>query len=240
MNAKEPDTKWRKRARQALESYFHKQSAPRLILALLLTLTGAAGFLVSVALLHGGVQQMWLRYPIAALSGYGVFLLLLRGWVEFEKSHFNPRAGEIEKALEEGSFDNPSWANRHRGSSWPGWLDFPSNLDPGEGCIPVLLLGVLLALVGLLIFVILSASGLIAEVFLDAFIVTVLYRRLRVAAQEHWLGTAVRKTWLPALLTAALLSLGGWCLGTMAPAAHSIGPALDYLLQDRPQSSAPP
>ena len=178
--------------------------------------------------------------PIAVLSGYGVFLLLLRSWVEFEKSRFDPRAGEIEKALEESAFYRPAAEKWRRGSSWLDWLDFPGGLDFDEGCIAALLIGVLCALIGLLVFSILSASALIAEVFLDAFIVSALYRRLRIAAQEHWLGTAVRKTWLPALLTAALLSLAGWCLETMAPGAHSIGPALDRLLQSDSQNAPVP
>jgi hypothetical protein len=171
---------------------------------------------------------------------YGVFLLLLRSWVEFAKSRFNPRAGEIEKHLAEAAVDHPLAADHNRRAPWLDWLDIPSGFNPDEGCIFALLIGVVLALIGLLIFAILSASALLAEVFLDAFIISALYRRLRIAAEAHWLGTAVRKTWVLALITAALLSLSGWCLESLAPGSQSIGAALGRLWQDQPQNSPQP
>jgi hypothetical protein len=54
---------------------------PRLLMSLILAATGAAGFLVSFALLHAGVARMWLRYPVAVLCAYAVFLLLLQLWL---------------------------------------------------------------------------------------------------------------------------------------------------------------
>jgi hypothetical protein len=58
---------------------------PRLLVSFLLALTGAAGFLVSTALLHLGVTLMTVRYPLAVLSAYTVFLLLLRLWLAFQR-----------------------------------------------------------------------------------------------------------------------------------------------------------
>ena len=100
MNPRPHDEKWRTRTRRALERYFDKRSAPRLILSVLLILTGTAGLLISILLLHAGLEAMSIRYPIAVLAGYGVFLLLLRFWVEFERARFNPESGEIDAALE--------------------------------------------------------------------------------------------------------------------------------------------
>lgn len=240
MNRTPHDEKWRTRARRALERYFEKRSAPRLILSVLLILTGTAGLLISFLLLHGGLDAMWLRYPIAVLGGYGVFLSLLRFWVKFERSRFDPQSGEIEADVEKIGSDGSSWAGQPRARSWfdsLNWLDFSDGFDL-EGCIPALLIGIFLALAGLFFFAIFSASALIAEVFLDAFIIAVLYRHLRVAAQENWLGTAVRKTWWAALLTAALLGLAGWCLESLAPGPHSIGPAFERVFG--PQNSPSP
>jgi hypothetical protein len=58
----------------------------------------------------------------------------------------------------------------------------------------------------------------------------VLYRRLRIAAEEHWLGTAIRKTWISALIIAVLLAIAGMCLESLAPGARSIGPAIHRIL----------
>lgn len=54
---------------------------PRLLVSFLLALTGAAGFVVSAVLLRLGVESMTVRYPLAVLSAYCVFLLLLRLWL---------------------------------------------------------------------------------------------------------------------------------------------------------------
>ena len=50
-------------------------------MSLILLLTGLAGFLASFSLLQLDVSRMWIRYPIAILIAYGVFLLLLRLWL---------------------------------------------------------------------------------------------------------------------------------------------------------------
>src|SRR5437762_9908265 len=50
-------------------------------MSLILLLTGLSGFFVLFSLLHLNVFRMWLRYPIAILIAYCVFLLLLRLWL---------------------------------------------------------------------------------------------------------------------------------------------------------------
>ncbi|MCA1556755.1 MAG: hypothetical protein LC747_08715, partial [Acidobacteria bacterium] len=57
---------------------------PRLLILFLLVLTGVAGFLVSSALLHLGITMMAVRYPLAVLAAYTVFLLLLRLWLALQ------------------------------------------------------------------------------------------------------------------------------------------------------------
>lgn len=56
-----------------------------MLMSLILAATGAAGFLVSFTLLHMGLTRMWLRYPVAVLAAYGVFLLLLRIWLHLQR-----------------------------------------------------------------------------------------------------------------------------------------------------------
>ena len=226
------DEQWRGRARTALQAYFQKRSAPRLILSAILILTGSVGFAVSVGLMRLGMVTMWIRYPIAVLAAYGFFLGLIRLWIQFEKSRFDPRADEIEQALKEGKEHyTPSRRSGHDDGSSFNWLDIV-DFDFGEGCLLIVVIAAIVGLVALLLFTILGAPALVAEVFIDAFVVSVLYRHLRKAAREHWLGTAIKKTWARALGTAALLSLIGWCLEMMAPGSHSIGPAIQKLFAD--------
>lgn len=224
-------SEWPAHARATLRRYFQKRSAPRTIVSLLLILTGFFAFLVSYASLHFGLTQMWIRYPVALLAGYAFFLGLLRVWVELERSRFNPDAAEIRAFVEEERRSAKTLPGEYnRRSSWLDYLDVPNVLDWDEGCLPALLAVVVIGLVAILVLAVAAMPALLAEVFVDVFIVSVFYRRLRLAAQEHWLGTALRKTWWLALIAAALLSLAGWGLETAAPGCHSIGPAIEKIL----------
>jgi hypothetical protein len=50
-------------------------------MSLILAATGAAGFVASFLMLRLGLSAMWLRYGLAVLLAYGVFLLLLSVWL---------------------------------------------------------------------------------------------------------------------------------------------------------------
>ena len=222
---------WRRRARAALEAYFERRSFPRTMLSLLLTITGLCGFLISYALLRFGVDHMWLRYPIAVVLAYGILLGLIRAWVELERSRFDPDDAEIKLAVARGEETGRDQHHFQPRDSWLDWLNFPDfgAFDFDEGCLPVILVAVVLALAAVLIATVAGAPLLIAEVFLDAFLISVLYRRLRIAAREHWLGTAIRKTWGAVLVTVVAFALGGWALEQMAPGARSIGRAIEQI-----------
>ena len=71
-----------------------RRGRPRLLVSLILSVTGLAGFLVSFSLLHSGMTRMWLRYPLAILFAYCVFLLLLRLWLHLQR----PRASDMDVA----------------------------------------------------------------------------------------------------------------------------------------------
>ena len=58
-----------------------RRGRPRVEMSLILAATGAAGFVASFAMLHLGLSLMWLRYGLAVLFAYAVFLMLLRIWL---------------------------------------------------------------------------------------------------------------------------------------------------------------
>lgn len=62
-----------------------RHGLPRLEMSILLALTGASGFLASFLLLKAGVGSMALRYPVAVMIAYLVFLLLLRVWLAIQR-----------------------------------------------------------------------------------------------------------------------------------------------------------
>lgn len=197
------------------------------MLALVILVTALSGFGISFGLLKWGVTSMGLRYPLAVLGAYGIFLALIRLWVEVERRHFDPNDPEIQKALqsEDEPYESPV---RKSDAGWWDWLDFPSDLD-AEGCLPTLLIGAVLGLFVLLVSAIGAAPVLFAEVFIDVVLASLLYRRLRIAASEHWLGTAIRKTWLHVLGVALLMGVAGGCLDKMATGSDTMGKAIKEL-----------
>ena len=217
--------KLRGRAKRALRQYFEKRRSPRSMLAIVILLTGLAGFGSSFGLLRSGLHLMSVRYPLSVFGAYGIFLVLIRLWVEVERRHFDSEAEEIKSALEKEDGPEPSDI-RVSDSSWWDWLNISPDFGFDEGCLPVILIGAILGLLGLFVSAIDAAPLLIAEVFVDVALVGLLYRRLSAAAREHWLGTAIRKTWLHVLGTALLLSIVGACLDVMAPQSDSMGKAI--------------
>ncbi len=216
---------WRERAKRGVETYFRKRSFPRFILGLTLLLTGFAGFGISMLLLRSGLVEMWLRYPIAVIGAYGAFLLLLRIWVQIERTRFDPAEVVIEETAPR---------NKKKENSWLDGVQIP-DIPDGDGCLPLILVGVVLGLIVLLVIALAGAPVFIAEVFIDAFLAGVLYRRLRIAADEHWLGSAIRRTWLFVLATAVLMGIGGLCLTIMAPGSRTIGDTIEYFLTPNPE-----
>jgi hypothetical protein len=231
---------WRRKAHLALQAYFERRSSPRFFLSLVLIATGLVGSLASIGMYHLGVERMWIRYPAAVLASYGAFLAFLRLWAQWEYASFAPE--EIAAVLPPDP-NEPSIPRRvARGSrrtegrsgdsfDWPD-LDILDGAD-GEGCFVFILIAALIGVIATLIFGIFAAPALLAEVFLDAFLITVIYQRLRVKADEHWLRTAIRRTWKSALGIAALLSIAGGCLAHLAPGATSLGQAVQEYVEFR-------
>lgn len=64
-----------------IEKDLERRSYPRLQMMLIVSLTGATGFLASAMLLRLGLKDMGLRYPVSVLIAYGAFLALLWLWI---------------------------------------------------------------------------------------------------------------------------------------------------------------
>lgn len=215
----EPSQHWRERAIAALRRYYERERFPRLVVMVLLLVTGGVGFLTSAGLLRLGVSEMWIRYPIAVLIAYAVFVSLIRLWAEAERNRADAHR-ELER-IDGADADHRPFPDS---SGWE-WLDganlCPSQLD--EGYLPVLVLGALLAVALALSAVVCAAPGLLAEVFLDVALVAALYKRLSHIERRHWLATAIRRTWMPALSAAVVLALAGALMQGLLPETKSIG-----------------
>jgi hypothetical protein len=189
-----------------------------------------------------GVEQMGVRYFLATLSGYAAFLLLIRAWIAYRRglSGENDLASEIVSNIPQGSVDasaadQPASAafaggRSGGGGGGAGWgqqspgTDSTFDLPDADELWPVVL-AVACAVAGVcaLFYVVWAAPLLLAEVALDAALVGGVYRRLRREDARHWLDSAFRRTWLPALSLSLLLMAAGFSLQWAVPEAQSIG-----------------
>lgn len=197
---------------------------------------------------------MAVRYPIVILSAYAVFLLLLRLWIlihrtvgiDFDAIPMDlPRIGSSE-TLSPASNGTADFAGAGAGGQWTESQAYSASktsfdstytgrsevdLDVAGGVDLDDLIWIILALIAILaallaiFYVIYIAPVLLAEIFIDGAIVAGLYRTVGRADSGYWLSTAVRKTVIPALLTAALFGAAGFFLNMAVPEAGTVGQA---------------
>jgi hypothetical protein len=225
--------------------------APRLQLLTIMLLAGGAAFLASVLLLWSpaeAFEAMALRYGVAALSGYLAFIGLIRLWISLHrpaKDDSGPGLDVLD-AVDPADFlptgrtvdEPPPMFGGGRGggggasSQWSA-IGGRQNSGPGGSWgidldldgVFWLIIAAACAAAGLIAigYVIYMAPVLLAEVALDAAIISVLYRRLRRDEQGYWLTTVLRRTWVPAAVLVVFAFLTGFALQQAAPQARSIG-----------------
>lgn len=233
---------------ERLRRRLDRDGYPRAQMLLIVMLTGGAGFLASWSLLHLGVHAMALRYALACIAAYLVFLGLLWLWMRtraddwIEVPDFNGggrldtrvhgHSGESAGGGSSGSWDAAVDDQAiHADSSDTGLADpvgvsFGSAADADEFAIPLFLVIALAAMVMSSLFVVWSAPILFAELLVDGVLAASLYRRLRGLEARHWLDSAVRRTFWPFLATTLIAAAVGWALQWHAPGAVTIGDAL--------------
>ena len=232
-----------------LRRHLAQRRSPRATLSGIMMATAVTGFCASVGMLKLGLLAMWLRYPLAVLFAWGVFLLLVRLWAERERDAIRvdeELAGlgpNDERVQDERRPVSQHRAHGARSRRWYDWLNpfdllelVPLEL---EGCLVLGGIVILItATVGAVIAVgglIFQAEALLAEVLLDTVLVSALYHRLRKREQDWWLHGALRHTAWPVLATIASLLILALFFQHYAPDAHSIGGVWRHWRQARPQ-----
>ena len=230
-----------------LKRRLEQDSFPRAQMSLIVGLTGAAGLLFSFIMLDLGVTSMALRYPLALLAAYGVFLALLWLWLRTKAGDYADipdlsgsapgGSGDCAPAFESGghfggggasgTFDSPA-------SFAPVDSDSPLTEaasavgDADELAIPLIALAFALGLALASLYVVYIAPMLFAELLVDSALSYALYRRIKGTDSPHWLASAVRHTALPFLLTGGFVAVAGAAMAAYAPGAHSIGQVIQH------------
>ena len=232
------------RARLRIE----REGFPRVQMFFLVALTGGAGFLASFSLLHAGMEAMWLRYPAAVSIAYLVFLVLLWLWLRTraedyadvplpnqpgtsqasaKEKVFSGKGGEADGGGASGSFElagEDSTVIETAPDAVGEALGAAAQAE--EFSIPLIVIVLVVAATLSSLLVVYSAPLLFAELLVDGVLAASLYRRLRGLEQRHWLETALRRTFLPFLMTAIFAAAAGWSMAWYVPGANSIGKVL--------------
>lgn len=220
-------------------------SSARLVVLVAITLAGATGFLVSAIALSSGVEQMAVRYLVAALVAYAVFLLLLSAWVRYRRGKLEPDFDLLDLDIDVDVSRHPSdgiaggkSGGGGGGDTWDptsaktrvaedavhGAMSEGFGLDVEELWWALVVFAILLGGVLGVLYVLYLAPALLAEAILDGIVAAAVYRRLRRRDVSHWsVGTLLRRTWKPAALVIASVALAGFATQLIFPEAHSIG-----------------
>lgn len=242
MTTLQPRQLSRRNALAKIRRRFIDKGRPRLVVFTLIGLSGLAAFGFSTALFRLGIEHMGLRYVAATAAGYAVFLFLIRLWIELHRpqeesdtldvvpdvptvdlTSGNPSA-EFSGGLSGGGGASGNWGS-------PEIPDVGIDVVDADEAWPVVLViavaaVVLLGAVVAAFYVVYYAPLMLAEIALDAALVTGIYRRLRKQDTSHWLGSAIRHTWKPAMAIAACLFVVGVVIQWAMPSAGTIGDVL--------------
>lgn len=220
----------------------------RLHCLLLISLASAAAFLLSVGLLALHVHSMALRYGLAAIAGYGAFLLLIRAWVTWKWSRLVPDpdldllnvSGNVPLPSNSGGTNlastmfrggrsggggaSGSWGSPRASSSVGGKAGgFSLDIDGDDLFWLLVALAAALAGVTAIAYVIYVAPALLAEAGINAAIAGKVYHGMRKREPHHWTTDVLRRTGLAAIVLVASAVLAGYALQRVAPDARSIG-----------------
>ncbi len=229
-----------------------RKGFPRLEMAAILGSTGLLGFLASSGLLRAGLTTMWARYLISLAVAYVAFLGLLTIWIRFRDKLWDLL--DFPDFFSQPSGSQPQRTGDIEGTGFSPLDLIELDFDKGAGFRPLDLVeldlddGLLIVLpivlaIGCLVvslYVIYIAPIMFAELLVDAFIVAGLYRRLRDADPQHWIYTAVHRTWLPVAGLALVLAAVGFTSQRLVPEAVSIGDVMRTADQPQLESADTP
>jgi glyoxylase-like metal-dependent hydrolase (beta-lactamase superfamily II) len=231
----------------ALERRLRARGFPRAQMIGMVAIAGGAAFLFSALALRMGLEHMGVRYGLASVAGYFAFVGMVRAWIAWQRGRLGdaldavdvvdvvdaanafgpelipaPRSGPalFGGGRSGGAGASSAWGEggsvvtlESGGASKPGGWSF--DFDDAWPIV-VAVIGVVLGALAI-VYTIWIAPVLLAEVALDAALVTALYSRMTKADAGTWLAGAA--------LT-VFMAITGTALTYVAPEARSIGGVL--------------
>lgn len=216
---------------RAVRADLHRRRWLRLHAALIGTLCLLAGWGLSHMLMNAGMHQLGLRYVLALLGGYAIYLLLLNLWCRWLLSRQEGSLDGLDVPAEwprapEADWHAASSAKEAAGSA----LEALGAADEGiVVAIPLalaigaaVLIGAALGFAVFGLFGIEVLLGVAVEIAFASAGTVLAYK----AQREGWLTHALRRTLKPFLACLLLMALLGAALDHWAPQARSLPHAL--------------
>lgn len=223
----------RREVLRQVEGWLRKRGSPRLHMLLIVSATGALGFLSSFLMLKAGVSTMALRYPLAVGLSYLAFLALLRLWLGLHMTAAPADAGGDGYGLADAVLDMPSIGPVDIGGGFSGDVspgDAIGALDLDELFFVVVAVAAIGAGLLVCLYLVWAGPTLLAEVLVDGIVMSRIYRRMKIAGETYWMSGVLRRTWLPAISVAIFLAVAGFAMQKIAPDAKSIGPVAAHVI----------
>lgn len=225
--------------------HLERDGWPRLQMSAIVLITATGGLLASFLLRNAGVDAMAVRYTMATLVAYGLFLLLMWAWVRWRNDVDGELAGDCVDLGSSAAQDTSGWAGHggnSAGASRSGTWSAPSvtsdvsghgalpDFVDGEAGLPILAILAVLAAAAVAIvaaaWVVWSAPVLMAELLVDAALAGGLYRRMRGVQAQGWWWLCVRHTLWPLIGVLTFVIVVGAFAQHKAPQATTLMEAI--------------
>lgn len=238
-------------------SNIRKRLPLRLHMTLILMATSLAGVGASKLLLHFGVGNVALRYPLTVALAYLVFLAMVKIWlfliskaparrvVDNIGDAFTPDiplpdlSGSSSSLFSGGggSFDGGGASDGFGdavGGAAEAVGDVVGGADEG-GFVLVVVLGLLTVLLfsvlGGAAYLIWEAPAILSEAAFDALLAASLVKSSRRMNEPDWLGSIFKATWKPFSLILTFSLLAGWAMHHYLPKAQKIADVIRMVTQ---------
>lgn len=250
----------RRRIIRTLDDVLRRRGNPRLQMSLTVLATALSGFVFSALLWGFGVETLWIRYTIAILFAYGVFLLLIAIQVKSRMRDggdpfdfvdlpgdtgstaaermpdFTPGGGQFGGGGATAHFEAPTGAPIRMPQAAvlsdgdSAGIDVGGLIDDPAPLAIAAALAAAFAGIVVAVYMVYAAPTLYAELLLDGALSAGLVRRLRYVDRRHWAETALKRTWLAVAILVLSFGLAGWAIQYYVPEANTLGQFIDRLL----------
>ena len=107
----DPDTALENAERERVKRYLVQRFYTRFHMSIILSTSALSAMLMSWALLQGGVDAMWMRYPVAIAAAYFVFLCGIWVWLRYVgiSQAQSPVSGLVDSGSNTGNVGNLSF-----------------------------------------------------------------------------------------------------------------------------------